>query len=238
MPRPANRSSILPMATTGRPAAVSWSSSVGAERDQGEVAAVRGPAEGARRADERARDDPPDSQADPRELVRDLAPSIQLRDRHDVLVRGDLEHAVGRRVDDRLAGAQVLRAELLDDGRAATPPCSPSVLRPMRRSNSSMSSAGKPVGKHGKRPLEDEPHQLPVPGDRVLAGRRFRHAAEGAERIRLWSDAVDGRDPGEAETAQVRHRERDAARDVAQRVAAGVAVVARRRAARRCRRCR
>ena len=33
----------------------------------------------------------------------------------DVLVRGDLEHAVGRRVDDRPAGAHVLGAEPIDD---------------------------------------------------------------------------------------------------------------------------
>ena len=89
------------------------------ERRQREVAAVRRPAECAWRADERPRDHASDPEAEPDHLERNLAPAIQLRDRHDVFVRGDLEHAVGRRVHDRLAGPHVLVAELLDDGRAA-----------------------------------------------------------------------------------------------------------------------
>ena len=44
--------------------------------------------------------------------------AVELVDRDDVLVRRDLEHAVGRRVDDRRAGAHVLRPERVDDRRA------------------------------------------------------------------------------------------------------------------------
>ena len=41
--------------------------------------------------------------------------AIQLVDRDDFLVRGNLEHAVGGRVDDRLAARHVLPPELVDD---------------------------------------------------------------------------------------------------------------------------
>src|SRR5258707_6075893 len=37
--------------------------------------------------------------------VRDFACAIQLWKRHDLLVRGNLKHAVGRRVDDERASA-------------------------------------------------------------------------------------------------------------------------------------
>ena len=71
-----------------------------------------------RRADERPRDDAADAEPLADELVRDLTGAIQLGHRDDVFVRGDLEHAVGRRVDDERAGPHVLRAELVDDLRA------------------------------------------------------------------------------------------------------------------------
>ena len=43
---------------------------------------------------------------------------VELLERDRLLVRGDLEDRVGRRVDDPLAGPLVLLAELLDDLRA------------------------------------------------------------------------------------------------------------------------
>ena len=45
------------------------------------------------------------------QIERDLADAVVLRDRNDIFMRGDLKHAVGRRVDDRLAGPHVFRAE-------------------------------------------------------------------------------------------------------------------------------
>ena len=40
---------------------------------------------------------------------------VQLVEWDDPFVRGDLNHRVGRRVEDQVAGRQLLRAELLDD---------------------------------------------------------------------------------------------------------------------------
>ena len=47
-----------------------------------------------------------------------------------------------------------------------------------------MTSAEKPFGNVGKRTIEHDAHHLPVAGDRVLAGRRFGHAADGGGRRR------------------------------------------------------
>ena len=56
------------------------------------------------------------------DAARDLAPVVELGDRHDVLVAGDLEDGVGRRVDDGPAGGDVLVAELVDDAGAGGRP--------------------------------------------------------------------------------------------------------------------
>ena len=91
----------------------------------------------------------------------------------------------------------------------------------------------------GNGAIEHEAHQLPVAGHRVLAGRSLGHAAKGAKRRRR------GRHAGERRR-HARGRARPAsgssaatcAGDVAERVAAFVAVQTRHRAARRRRRCR
>ena len=118
MPRPANRSSILPIATTVRDADVSRSSSVSPRGGSAKSRrlAVRLKLPGA--ADERARDDAADAQPFARQTVGDVAGSIELRHGNDLFVRGDLEDAVGRRVHDPVAGLHVLGAELVDDRRA------------------------------------------------------------------------------------------------------------------------
>jgi hypothetical protein len=48
-------------------------------------------------------------------FARDFAHAVELLGGDDVFVRGDLEHAVTRGVDDRLSRAHMLFAELLDD---------------------------------------------------------------------------------------------------------------------------
>ena len=74
-----------------------------------------------RLADERPGDHPADGVLAREDLARDAAGVVELLERDRLLVRGDLEDGVGRRVDDPLAGLLVLLAELLDD------------LRPRRR---------------------------------------------------------------------------------------------------------
>ena len=67
------------------------------------------------RPDERPRDDAAHFVRAAQNVARDLADSVQLPERDHFFVRGDLEDAVGRSVDDRRAGAHVLVAEFLDD---------------------------------------------------------------------------------------------------------------------------
>ena len=47
------------------------------------------------------------------DLSRRLADPVQLGQRDHVLVRGDLQHRIGRRVQDQIAGGDVLGAQLV-----------------------------------------------------------------------------------------------------------------------------
>ena len=79
------------------------------------VVAVGGPFERAGRADERTRDDAPDTKSPARQVEGNLADAVQLRDGNHVLMGGDLKDAVGGRVDNRLARPDVLLTEPVDD---------------------------------------------------------------------------------------------------------------------------
>src|ERR1700694_5301630 len=72
----------------------------------------------AARADERPRDDAPHVVRTAHHLSRDCADAPELFDRNDLLVRRDLKNGIGGRVDDRIAGAHVLLAELIEDDGA------------------------------------------------------------------------------------------------------------------------
>ena len=85
------------------------------KRLQRVVVPIRRTGERARCSDERTRDHAPDAKPLAHQLVRNLAGAVQLRDRHDVFVSGNLEHAVGGRVDNQRAGAHVLGTEVIDD---------------------------------------------------------------------------------------------------------------------------
>ena len=91
-------------------------------RVEREVLAPLRALERARAAPERARDHAPDGVLAAHDLARGLAGGVQLGLRHLVLVRGDLQHRVGRRVDDQVARAQVLLAEVVDHGGAGVGP--------------------------------------------------------------------------------------------------------------------
>ena len=85
---------------------------------RGEVAAIAGARKAARvRAHEGARDHARDAVVVD-QLARNRAQRVQALEPEALLVRGDLEHAVGRGVDDGLAGAHVGLAQLGDDLRA------------------------------------------------------------------------------------------------------------------------
>jgi len=109
-----------------------------------------------RRSDERPRDHAADRVLAGENLARDPARLVELLERDRVLVRGDLEDRVGARVDDPLAGALVLLAELLDD------------LRPARRLVAEDAAA---------RPVHERVDHLVGEAERVRRHRLRRHDA-------------------------------------------------------------
>ena len=104
------------------------------------------------------------------DLARRAAGVVELLERHRLLVSGDLEDRVGARVDDPLAGALMLLAELLDDLRAARGlvPEHAAAGAVHERVDHLVREAVR-VGRH--RLGRDDAHQLPVARRRVLALR-------------------------------------------------------------------
>ena len=202
-PRPANRSLTLPIEITPIPRLDKRVQQRRPGRFERVVVTIGGAREGARHADERPCDDAANTRPARREIERRFADSVLLRDRDHVFMRGDLKHAVGRRIDDRLAGPHVLGAEPVDDlgaggdhvaqGAAANAPLE--LGDELRR---------KPGRKRRKWPVQHDAHHLPVSGDGILAGRHFGHPAVGAAR-RAWRRArraaPDGRGPATAGSA-------------------------------------
>ena len=110
--------------------------------------AARRPPVGARVPFERARDHPADGVLAAQDSRAVRQASYSSSSGNDRLVGGDLEHAVGRRVDDPAPGALVLGAQALDDlgARRRDVPDHPA---PGRSANSSMISAGTRPGRSG-----------------------------------------------------------------------------------------
>ncbi len=193
-----------------------------AGRSHGEIATVRRSGEPSlARPDERSRDDAADVVLSPHQLAGDGADPPELLDRDHVLVSGDLEDGIARGVDDRLSGAHVLLAEPVDDlgaGRGADrehlAPDPPLVLAD--------DLLGEPVGIRPERFFDDEAHHLPVPGRGVFPGGELGHASPRAAGGELA--ARRGERPEKAEPLEVRQARGGVAKDVAERVGAGVAV--------------
>ena len=183
-----------------------------------EVVPVRRPLVVARLAEERARDHAADGVLAGQQLAGDPAALVELLERDRLLVRGDLEDRVGRRVDDPLAGALVLLAELLDD------------LRPRGGLVAEHAAAGavhervdhverEAVRVGGHRLRRDHSHQLPVAGGRVLALRAFEQPAGDRLRPGLRRTAGQRHHVAEAERLERGQVETtDGAGDVAERV--------------------
>src|SRR5581483_8681322 len=89
-----------------------------------EVVAVRGALVRPGLTAKRPRDHTTDRMLSGEDLSCDPAAGVELLEWNRLLVRGDLEDRVRARVDDPLAGALVLLAELLNDLRAARRPVS------------------------------------------------------------------------------------------------------------------
>jgi hypothetical protein len=151
---------------------------------EGVVAALLGAEERPGVAVEGAGDHPPDGMLALEQPAGLPAPAVELVEGDDPLVGGDLEHRVGRGVDDRLAGLQVLGAELLDDLGArgwlvAEDAAADGV-------GEGIDHLGRePVGIGRERLVEDDAHHLPVAGGGVLAPRALDEPAGNRRSARL-----------------------------------------------------
>src|SRR3954447_1820342 len=189
------------------------------------VVTIRRPRVVARRPRERTGDHAADRMLAAEDIAGSLAGLVELVERNRLLVRGDLEDRVGRRVDDPLPRLLMLLAELLDD------------LRPRGGLVADDASARlvhervddvvrEPVwvGREGLR--RHDTHQFPVPGRRVLALRALRQPAGHRGRARLRRAPGQLLDVAEAERLHVRQIEAaDGVGDVRERVRALVSVL-------------
>ena len=138
-------------------------------------------------------------------------------------MRGHLEDAIGGRVHDRLAGADVFLAQLLDDlgaGRRAirqraAPDAALELLHDLWWES---------VRIERKRLGEMDARHFPMPGGSVLARRCERTAAVCGGWMRGWFDIPKRLNIAQSQLRQVRQAQRAFTGDVAQRVAAHVAV--------------
>ena len=114
-----------------------------------------------------------------KDLACDAAVLVELLGRHHVLVRSDLEDAVGRGVDDELARLELLAAVVLDHLRTgvrlvAENPTARLALELVQY------LLGEAVGVCGEALGRDDARHLPVPNRCVLAGRRLAKAGKRA----------------------------------------------------------
>ena len=152
------------------------------------------------------------------------AAGVELLELNRLLVRGDLEDRVRRRVDDPLTSALVLLAQLLDD------------LRPGRRLVAEHAATGsvheridhvvrKAMRIRRHRLRRDNAHQLPVAGRRVLALRPLDQPTRHGRRAGLRRTALERRDVAEPERLEVRQvQPADGPGHVSERVRPFVAV--------------
>jgi hypothetical protein len=173
---------------------------------------------------ERARDHPAHGVLAGHHLTRGLARRVELRLREHVDVRRELKHRVGRRVEDDLAGLEVVRAPVLDDlgaavGLVAAEAQAGRLLDPLDHLGREAVRIGR------QRMIRDHAHQLPVPGGRLLAGTERMEAAMD-HRVLRGRHSLDRDDVAEPEAAERREIEpANPFGDVSERVRAGVAVV-------------
>ena len=227
MSQPAKMSLILPTPCTFWPASRIEREVVRPPRLEREVVPVRRALVAARLAGEGPRDHAADRVLAGQDLARDPAALVELLERDRLLVRGDLEDGVGRRVDDPLARLLVLLAELLDDvgaGRGLV--AEHAAAGPVHERVDHVVREAVRVGRHRRR--RDDAHQLPVAGRRVLALRALEQPPGDRRRPRLRRAALERHHVAEAERLERGQVEAsDGAGDVPERVRPLVPVLGR-----------
>ena len=176
---------------------------------------------------ERARDDAAHSVVAGQDLAGDLAPFVELLERDRVDVRGDLEDRVRGRVDDPLARALMLLAELLDDlGARRRLVTEHSATRAVHERVDHLEREPVRVGR--QRLGRDDPHQLPVTRGRVLPFRPLDESARDRRCARLRRATLERLDVAETEGFEGGQVEpADRPRDIAERVGSFVAELGR-----------
>ena len=174
----------------------------------------------ARLADERPRDHAADRVLAREDLARLPAALVQLLERDRLLVRGDLEDGVRRRVDDPLARLLVLLAELLDDLGARRRLVAEHAAR--RRVHERVDDVVREAVRVRRQGLRrDDAHHLPVAERRVLPFERSSSRPATAGAPCMGATPSSGRDVAEPERLHGRQVETaDGARDVAEGVRA------------------
>ena len=153
------------------------------------VAAVTGADEMALLADEGPGNDAPHFVgADADFAARNVADTVQLFQRNDVVMSGNLEHAVCRRVDDGLLRAEMIRPEAFDDFRARSDFVA-DIAVPCLGREQVHQLFRKRIGKGRDRVVYGISHEFPMAARRVLSCGNFLHEAVRADDIRRY--AVD-----------------------------------------------
>jgi hypothetical protein len=196
-------------------------------RREREVAPALPPMEAAGRPLERPRDHAPHTVFTAHDAPRRLARRIEIRLGQNVDVRRELQHRVGRRVEDHLARVQVMTAEVLDHLSAAVwaVAAKPETGRALEGRNNIRGEAVR-IGR--KRMLRHDAHHLPVPCGRFLARSHWMEPAVD-DRVRHREHSFNARDVAQAKGAENRQIEAaDGLRHVRERVRVhGIAVLRR-----------
>src|SRR5687768_15059515 len=188
------------------------------------VPAVRGALPGALLPRERTRDDSRRVVWRNEHRASGLAAAVQFLERNHRLVGGDLEDRIGRRVHDPRARPHMLRAEPVEDLRAAA--CNVADDRAPRSARELVDHVlRKPVGIGRERSLEVNARDFPVAGRAVLSGRARGERSPRGPRQGIGRHAGNGDDVTEPGTLEIRERETgDCSGDVGERVAPGIPV--------------
>ena len=154
-------------------------------------------------ADVRTRDDAADAMLTLHDFARDAAVFVELVNRHIILVCGNLQHAVCRRVDDEGTRFLLLTAVIVNDLRAGirlvadnlAAECLLELCNDFRR---------EAVRIRRHRALRDNAGDFPMARRRILAAREFAQAGKGTNRILHGGPAADAIDVEKADLLHVR----------------------------------
>ena len=156
--------------------------------------------------DERPGDDAPYFiRADADFAARNVADAVQFFQGDDVVVGGNLENAVCRRIDDGQARAEMFRPQAFDDFRTRCDfVADVAVARLFREGLQQVRRKGMGESREGI--FYGVAHKFPMAAGRIFAGRDFLHEAIRADDV--CGFRVDVGDAAQAQAAQVGHVQR------------------------------